>query len=126
MPVSRQKQCIMKKEKQNRIEQILKAWDGAKKAEPPAFFYTRLRARMLARQTGGEKENASVSQPEKNWLLRPAFVIAGLALVLILNVFIFLQNNNNSTTTVLPEDESIQTIAAEFNLSDNILEEINQ
>ena len=105
----------MKHDKQNRVEQVLNAWDGAKRAEAPAFFYTRLKARMLA----GEKTT-------KSWIFRPVFVVASLVLVIIINAFIYFQND--STTISSSYDESIQTIAAEFNLSDNnnLLEDINE
>lgn len=106
----------MKQSKQERIEQILNAWDGAKKAEAPAYFYTRLKARM-------EKESAT---PVKSWLLRPVFVVAALVVVIIINAFIYFQPQT-PTITSIPDDElSIQSIAAEYNLSDNTLEEINQ
>jgi hypothetical protein len=111
----RQKLSIMKQEKQNRIEQILNAWDGAKKAEAPAFFYTRLKARM---------EKAVDAPVVKSWLLKPVFVVATLVLVIVINAFIYFQDGN-STITPNP-DETIQSIAAEYNLSDNTLEEINQ
>ena len=105
----------MKHDKQNRVEQVLNAWDGAKRAEAPAFFYTRLKARMLA----GEKTT-------KSWIFRPVFVVASLVLVIIINAFIYFQNDNSTISSSY--DESIQTIAAEFNLSDNniLLEDINE
>ena len=103
--------------KQNRIEQILNAYDGAKRAEVPAFFYTRLEARMLAQN--------SVEQPVKSWLLKPAFVVVSLVLVLIINAFIYFQKDSATINTSY--EDSIQTIAAEFNLSDNnTLEDINE
>ena len=111
----RQKLSIMKQEKQARIEQILNAWDSVKKAEAPAFFYTRLKARM-------EKATAPVV---KSWLLRPVFVAATLVVVIVINAFIYFQDGNSTITTNSSED-SIQSIAAEYNLSDNTLEEINQ
>jgi hypothetical protein len=114
----------MKQEKQDRIEQVLNAWDGAKKAEAPAFFYTRLKARMLARHEGGEHEAGE--QPVKSWLVKPAFVIATLVAVIVINAFIFFQDGNSNTITTSPTEESIQSIAAEYNLSDITLEEINQ
>jgi hypothetical protein len=106
----------MKQSKQERIDQILNAWDGAKKAEAPAFFYTRLKARM---EKGSEN-------PVKSWLFKPAFVVAALVVVIIINVFIYLQPATPSTITSPDDETSIQSIAAEYNLSDNVLEEINQ
>ena len=108
----------MKQSEKNRVEEILNAWDGAKRVEAPAFFYTRLKARMVAQQTGDETP--------QSWVLRPVFVIASLVLVIIINAFIYFQNDN-STISSTSYDESIQTIAAEFNLSDNnTLEDINE
>ena len=108
---------IMIQNKQNRVEQILNAWDGTKRAEAPAFFYTRLKARMLAQQNG--------EKAKKSFLLKPAFVFAGIFIVLIINAFIYFQNDNSTINSSY--DESIQTIAAEFNLSDNnTLEDINE
>ena len=108
----------MKQNEQNRVEQVLNAWDGAKRAEVPAFFYTRLRARMDAHQTEDETP--------KSWIFRPVFVVASLVLVIIINAFIYFQNDNSTISSSY--DESIQTIAAEFNLSDNnnLLEDINE
>ena len=106
----------MKQSKQERVEQILSAWDGAKKAEAPSFFYTRLKARM-------EKETG---EPVKSWLLKPAFVVATLVLVILINAFIYFQPSTSSTITSSDDETSIQSIAAEYNLSDNVLEEINQ
>lgn len=113
----RQKSSIMKQQKQKRIDQVLNAWDGAKRAEPPAFFYTRLRARM-------EKE---AGEPViKSVLLKPVFVIVALTAVIIINTFLFFQDGHTTTITPSSGDETIQSIAAEYNISDNILEEINQ
>lgn len=106
----------MKQSKQERIEQILNAWDGAKRAEAPGFFYTRLKARM---EKGSER-------PVKSWLLKPVFVVATLVVVIIINVFIYFQPTNPSTIASSDDETSIQSIAAEYNLSDNVLEEINQ
>ncbi len=108
----------MKQNEQNRVEQVLNAWDGAKRAEVPAFFYTRLKARMDAQQT--------VDETPKSWVFRPVFVVASLVLVIIINAFIYFQNDNSTISSSY--DESIQTIAAEFNLSDNnnLLEDINE
>jgi len=111
----------MKHDKQNRVEQVLNAWDGAKRAEAPAFFYTRLRARMDAEQTG--------DQTVKSWIFKPAFVVASLVLVIIINAFIYFQNDNstNDNSTISSSyDESAQSITAEFFSSDNILEDINE
>jgi hypothetical protein len=77
-----------------------------------------LKARMLAGETAEENP--------KSWIFKPVFVVASLVLVIIINAFIYFQND--SSTISSSYDESIQTIAAEFNLSDNnnLLEDINE
>jgi hypothetical protein len=106
----------MKQNEQSRVEQVLNSWDGVKRAEAPAFFYTRLRARMDAQQT--------VDETPKNWVFKPVFVIASLVLVIIINAFIYFQNDNSTISSSY--DESSQSITAEFFSSDNILEDINE
>lgn len=106
----------MKQDKQNRVEEVLNAWDSVKRAEAPAFFYTRLRARMLDGETAEETP--------KSWIFRPVFVVASLVLVIIINAFIYFQNDNSTISSSY--DESAQSITAEFFSNDNILEDINE
>ncbi|MBI5371261.1 MAG: hypothetical protein HZA79_04440 [Sphingobacteriales bacterium] len=99
----------MNTEKENRIEEILNSLDGCTRAEAPAFFYTRLKARM-------EKETITAS----SWMLRPAYTLAGLLLILAINILVLYNRNttfNESTAGV--ETESIQSLAAEYRLNDN-------
>ncbi|MBI3139253.1 MAG: hypothetical protein HYZ15_11780 [Sphingobacteriales bacterium] len=99
----------MNTEKENRIDEILNSLEGCTRAAAPAFFYTRLKARMEKETTGTH-----------SWMLRPAFTLAGLLLILVVNVFVLY---NRSTAfkenTAGVETESIQSLAAEYRLNDN-------
>ena len=84
----------MDNERNKRIEQILNSLDGNQRAVVPDFFYTRLKARM-------EKEQGSYN---KTWMLRPAYALATLILVLSINLGVILKGeqtseNNNSNSS---------------------------
>lgn len=94
--------------KKYQVDEILESLDGMTRAEAPGFFYTRLKARMLS-------EEKSVEQKQQNWLLRPPFALGITALLIILNVMVLLQKSKGESAV---ETDSIQTIAAEYNLSE--------
>ncbi|HMK24997.1 MAG TPA: hypothetical protein VK483_03135 [Chitinophagaceae bacterium] len=116
----------MDNKRNNRIEEILSSLDGSKRAAAPDFFYTRLRARMLARHEGGER-----GLPQNNsrgWMLRPVYIVSALLLVLAINVFVFLQGDNETSTATADNNESVQqSIAAEYSVNDiNTVYDLNQ
>jgi hypothetical protein len=96
----------------NRIEQILNSLDGNQRAEVPDFFYTRLKVKM-------ERELGQENRKNKAWILRPAYALTTLVIVLAINIAVILKgeqttdNNNNS------DAETAQSIAAEYSLNDN-------
>ena len=96
--------------KQDKIEQILQSLDANQRAAAPDFFYTRLKARMEREFSDGKKNKA--------WILRPAYALVVLVMVLVLNALVILKGsetpdlNNNDT-------ETVQSIAAEYSLNDN-------
>ena len=109
---------IMDKERNNRIEVMLGSLDGSKRAAPPDFFYTRLRAKMLARHEGRERGLNKTNSRE--WMLRPVYIVSALLLVLAINVFVFLRGPNETTAATADSNESVQqSIAAEYSLNDN-------
>ena|SRR6266487_2619739 len=99
----------MNNERNNKIEQILNSLDGNQRAGAPDFFFTRLKARI-------EREEETNRKP---WILRPAYALTTLLIVLVINIAIILKgeqatdSNNNSDT------ETAQSIAAEYSLNDN-------
>ncbi|GAB3222623.1 hypothetical protein [Spirosoma arcticum] len=59
------------------IEQTLRSLDGIERAAPKPFFLTRVQARLDRRTT---------PKPLTAWVFRPAYVVASLGLVLLLNL----------------------------------------
>ena len=103
----------MNNDRNKKIEEILSSLDGSQKAAVSNFFYTRLKARM-------EKESEPVIK--KSWILRPAFALTVLAAVLFINAFVILKEDgtkNDSISEITNDTDTLQSIAAEYNLNDN-------
>src|SRR5258706_14115024 len=98
----------MNNEKTHRIEEILNSLDSSRRAPAPDFFYSRLKARM---QRGFERGS-------KRWILRPVYALAVLVLVLIVNITVML-SSKQATDNTATDNETAQTIAAEYNLNDS-------
>jgi hypothetical protein len=109
---------IMENKGNNRIDEVLSSFDGTKRATAPDFFYTRLKAKMLARQEEGEKGLASNNRRE--WMLKPVYIVTAILLVLAINVLVFLKGRDENTTAdTITNNESVQqSIAAEYSLND--------
>ena len=99
--------------KNKKTDEILDSLDGIKKATAPDFFYTRLKAKMLA-QAG---EGKVLVKPA---LLRPVYAFAALVIVLLINVAVLFQNSNNSdkTANTNTDTDSIQALASEYSVTD--------
>ena len=118
---------VMDNQRNNRIEEVLSSLDGSKRATAPDFFYTRLRAKMLARHEGGER--GLTKNNSRGWMLRPVYIVSALLLVLAINAFVFLKgNDSDNETTTADNNESVQqSIAAEYSLNDiNTVYDLNQ
>lgn len=102
----------MNNEKNNRIEQILNSLNGNQRAEVPEFFYTRLKARM-ERELGQENIN------NKFWILRPAYALVTLVVVLVINIAVILNGEQATDNNSNGDTETAQSIAAEYSLNDN-------
>lgn len=72
-------------------------------AEPAPFFYTRVRARLERNQ-----------QSASSWILRPAYAIAGLTLLVLLNVTIAFSNHSPEPTST--ESTTYDGFVAEYHL----------
>jgi|CXWL01.1.fsa_nt_gi hypothetical protein len=99
----------MNNDRNRKIEEVLGSLDGIQKAAMPDFFYTRLEACMEKRQEPGTKQS---------WILRPAFALAALAVVLLINAVVILRGNAGKSDTT-DDSETLQSIAAEYSLNDN-------
>jgi hypothetical protein len=108
----------MNKNKNSKIEEILGSLDGSQRATAPDFFYTRLKARM---------EKGLEPASPRPWILRPAFAVAALVGILLINAAVIFQKNDTPETST-SDTETLQSIASEYSLNDNntILFDINQ
>lgn len=97
-------------DRNKKIEEILGSLDRSERAAMPVFFYTRLTARM---------EKGLEPTIKKSWIFRPAFALSALVAVLLVNTVIILKNDVNKDDTT-NDSETIQSIAAEYSLNDNI------
>ena len=106
----------MNNERNKKIEEILSSLDDSERASAPDFFYTRLKARMERMQEKGVS---------KSWILRPAYALAALILLLVLNAAIILQGEEKTDNNSIADSETVQSIAAEYSLNDNTIYDIN-
>jgi hypothetical protein len=102
----------MNNEKNNRIEQILNSLDGNQRAQVPEFFYTRLKARM-------ERESSQKNRSNNAWILRPAYALITLMVVLIINIAVIVSGEQATYNNSTGDTETAQSIAAEYSLNDN-------
>jgi hypothetical protein len=100
----------MDTEQNKNVEEILNSLDGCTKAAAPDFFYTRLRARL-------DKE--TIQPAPQSWLLRPAFAVMALVVVLVLNAFVLFQRNKTNSSFTASDTDNLQSVAAEYSLNDN-------
>lgn len=107
----------MEKRDQNRVNRILESADGLQKAHAPEYFYTRLNARMQNEWEGRRKPFI---------LLRPAFVMTAMFIVILANlVSLSLIDNKTVQQKDLSKGKSatIESFAAAYNLeSSNVYE----
>ena len=115
---------IMETKGNKRIDEVLGSLDQCKRATAPDFFYTRLKARMLAGHDESTKDLTPTGR--QKWVLKPVYIVSGLLLVLALNVFVFLRGQNDTKTA--DTDVTVQqSIASEYNLYDiNTVYDLNQ
>jgi len=101
----------MNNDKNRNFEDLLGSLDHSQRAEAPAFFYTRLKARM---------ERELLKNAKSSLILRPVYALSALALLLLLNAVVILQKDEVNANTV-NENENVQSIAAEYSLNDNTI-----
>lgn len=106
----------MKKQANNKTDEILNSLDGIRQMKAPDFFYTRLRAKM---------ESSPRVSLQNIRFIRPAYAIAFLLLLVAFNVLSILKQNNNDINTV-SDTENPQSISSAYNLDNNLTYELNQ
>ncbi|MFT3824911.1 MAG: hypothetical protein QM731_13395 [Chitinophagaceae bacterium] len=93
-----------------KIESILDGLDGMQRAKAPAFFYTRLKARM-------DRELESSGGPLVRLLTRPALALSLAAIILIINATAILQMWNSESAAPNVATESTQLVASDYPIS---------
>ncbi|MFT5885341.1 MAG: hypothetical protein ACI9IP_001801 [Arcticibacterium sp.] len=105
----------MKNRLNEEVQKTLNSLENVEAASAPDFFYTRLKARM--------ENELSIQKSSFSWILKPAFVVPTLALVLAINVLTvrqFLKNDNSEVSSINAE----QAFMTEYNLNANYSIEI--
>jgi len=99
----------MKKEnKEQRINEILNSLDGMEKATAPNYFYNKLMGKMHAQQPS----------ERRSLFLRPAFVVAALSIMLLVNVAMLA--SNPKTEKHDPQQEAtVESFAEAYHLTTN-------
>ena len=96
---------------QDKVLSIMESLGGIQPAVAPDFFYTRLKGKMQP------------AEPKKTFfLLRPAFITAALAVLLIANVVSLLQTGNkipkqDAPVAVDNKPATIESFASAYNIN---------
>ncbi len=101
----------MEKKSAPLVDEHLQSMQGMQEAGTDEFFYTRLKARMLARQSGGERKN---SQPGWGFPLKPVWVVGTLAVLLAVNGFILSQQFKTKEIKSSTSASSLQSFAESY------------
>jgi hypothetical protein len=98
-----------------KVEKALESLDGLHRAEPRPFLFTRVKARL-------ERDQKNSWETIGSFLTRPVVAIAGLCLILAMNVFILTQKENDTPVNKISansqqalEPESVLTMYASNN-----------
>lgn len=73
------------------IDDALNSFDGANRAMPKPFLFTRLKAKM-------NKEENSAWEKMVRFIARPTVAVAGLCLIIGINTAVIFNNTNKKTT----------------------------
>jgi len=91
--------------KQERIDKMtdeaLNSLDGVNRATPRPYLFTRLAARM-------ERQNETTWESIGRFIARPAVVIAGLCMIIAINVLVVTSNNTTTNNTSFAEQSTTQ------------------
>jgi len=84
------------------VEETMNSADGAGKALPKPFLFTRIMARMEGPANSGWEKAV-------RFIARPAVMAAGLFLVIAINISVIAFNNTNKTTATNTSTELANT-----------------
>jgi hypothetical protein len=83
-----------------KADKTLDSLQGIQKAEPNPYFFTRVKARL-------DRNQKNVWETTGSFLARPVVAIAGLCLILAVNVFIVLQKDTASSTNYVLDNNQV-------------------
>ena len=108
----------MKPQNESKIQSIMNSLDGCTSAEPSPYLLTRVMAAMANKndmQNGWSKL--------LNVITRPAFALGGLILIVILNLFVYLNYNDSNSFNAASVTKTI-TVTDDFTANVNSFYEI--
>ena len=82
-------------------EEALSSFEGAGRAMPKPYLLTRIKARM-------ERKKETAWQTASSFITRPAFVMAGLCLVIVINALV-ISFDNTATENIAATEEQTST-----------------
>ncbi len=98
------------------VEDALNSADGSARAGARPYLFTRLMAKM-------QRSEDTYWEKAVRFITRPAVAIAGLCLVVGINVAVFVTNNEDSGTVtdeqVLTTDDYSNSVAALYDIENN-------
>ena len=98
----------MKHPVSDHIDHYLNSLDQVKRASAPAYFYTRLHARM-------EKQ---IAKKDNELQLRPAFVFMAMVFFLLVNTFLLLNRASQPSLGDATDKEELQHWTNEYAVND--------
>jgi hypothetical protein len=103
----------MKKDIEQRVQEAMDSLEGIQRAEPQPYFYTRLTARL-------QRDEKTIWETMGSFMARPAVAVAGLCLILVLNVALLLRQDNAGSGQTAPGiADQITPGIGEQGISDN-------
>ena len=93
---------------QQEIDQTLQCLDGVKRAEANPFLFTRIKARMVKKDSVWERTFSFIS--------RPAIALAIVLLVMAVNGWALLGSDSNDNAGVNGDSANVSELANEYNV----------
>ena len=91
------------------VEKTLESLDGLERAEPRPFLFTRVKARL-------ERDQRNAWETIGSFLTRPVVAIAGLCLILAMNIFILTQKESATSVGERSPDPQVQDSESILNM----------
>jgi len=94
--------------KNERINKIMESLDGIDRAEAPYFFTSKLLTKLKAQP----------EKPKRIFFLRPAFVVAAVTIMVLINVILLTKTSNVQVNNV-QQEATIESFAEAYHLTTN-------